>query len=369
MSTQRQLTALLHELQHARSPLAQARVLARGWRTVRELSPTDRRLLARHAGFDGAEDILEGLSKRKGGFAPAMLLRVLANARGTDASTVSELVAAFRDPLRRDEAVSLGADLASELLAEPEADGGPEEIGEAIEELQAVEDSNIESPEVALAALNALGPTPEAVFEETFASEIDNAWEGEPEPGPPEETEPPPPPHSPVVDWSRWHSAAESLQPGPFLSREPGSPVSEPGSRRFEAGVVPEGMEAGRPVFTKLRTLWRELAGFAGSSMDTLHELIETFPDGWARRRALCALLEAGIPEATRDALELVSCLERELDRRWCLGIVARKGDLCGTTLNRALDLVDSDFSKKRLAAIAGSIEVHGLFAGVVHPE
>ena len=40
LSTQRQLTALLHELQHARSPLAQARVLARGWRTVRQLSPT-----------------------------------------------------------------------------------------------------------------------------------------------------------------------------------------------------------------------------------------------------------------------------------------------------------------------------------------
>ena len=61
MSNQRKLTALLHELQNARSPLAQARVLARAWRTVRELSPTDRRLLARHAGFDGAEEILEGL--------------------------------------------------------------------------------------------------------------------------------------------------------------------------------------------------------------------------------------------------------------------------------------------------------------------
>ena len=140
MSTQRQLTALLHELQHARSPLAQAKVLARGWRTVRDLSPTDRRLLARHAGFEGAEDILEGLSQRKGGLAPAMLLRVLANARGTDGSTVSELLAAFRDPQRRDEAISLGTELASDLLAEPESDDGPEEIVEAIEELQAVEE-------------------------------------------------------------------------------------------------------------------------------------------------------------------------------------------------------------------------------------
>ena len=57
MSTQPKLTALLHELQHARSPLAQARVLARSWRTLRELSPTDRKLLARQTGFDGAEEI------------------------------------------------------------------------------------------------------------------------------------------------------------------------------------------------------------------------------------------------------------------------------------------------------------------------
>ena len=58
MSTQRQLSALLYELQHARSPLAQARVLARAWRTVRELGPTDRKLLARHVGFEGAEELL-----------------------------------------------------------------------------------------------------------------------------------------------------------------------------------------------------------------------------------------------------------------------------------------------------------------------
>ena len=354
MSTQRQLTALLHELQHARSPLAQARVLAKGWRTVRDLSPTDRRLLARHAGFEGAEDLLEGLGQRKGGLAPAMLIRVLANARGTDGSTVSELLAAIRDPQRRDEAISLGAELANDLLAVPETDDGPTEIDVAIEELQAVEESIVETPEEALAALNALEPDPEVEVEETLASEIDNTWEAEPEPAPPEETEPPPLPPSPVVDWSRWHSATESLQPAPFLPQETGSPVSEPGSRRFEAGVVPQGIEAGRPVFTKLRALRRELDGFTSSSMDTLHELIEAFPDGWARRRALCALLEAGIPEATRDALELVSCLERELDRRWCLGIVARKGDLRGTMLIRALDLVDSDFSKKLLAAIAG---------------
>jgi hypothetical protein len=368
MSTQRQLTALLHELQHARSPLAQARVLARGWRTVRQLSPTDRRLLARHAGFEGAEDILEGLSQRKGGLAPAILLRVLANARGTDGSTVSELLAAFRDPERRDEALSLGADLASDLLAEPEADDGPAAIGEAIEELQAVEESIIESPEEALAALNALEPDTNAEDEQKPSSEsasesvpeIDDTQEpeskpeGTPEPEPEPKSEPLPPPPPPVVDWNRWHSETENRRPAPAPREAIPPSVSDGGSRRFEARAVLGALGAEQSVFSQLRVLRRELSGFAGSSIGTLRELIGAFPDGWARRRALCALLEAGIPAETLDALELVASLERELDRRWCLGILARQGDLRGALLSRALDLVESDFAKRRLGSIAG---------------
>lgn len=113
-------------------------------------------------------------------------------------------------------------------------------------------------------------------------------------------------------------------------------------------------MGAASTVLSQLRVLRRELSGFQGSSLATLRELIESFPDGWARRRALCALLEEGIPSHVTDALELVSCLDRELDRRWCLGLLARDGRLRGTELDRALDLVASPFGKKRLAAVAG---------------
>ena len=158
MSTSRKLNTLLFELQTAGSPLQQAKILARGWRTLRELSPTDRRLLAKHAGFDGAEEILEGLATRRGGLSPAMLLRVLANARSTDGTAVGELLAAVRNPLRRDEAVTRGIDLARDLLADPEDVGEhePEEVSEVLGELQAVDSAIEGSPEEALAALNAL---------------------------------------------------------------------------------------------------------------------------------------------------------------------------------------------------------------------
>ena len=112
-------------------------------------------------------------------------------------------------------------------------------------------------------------------------------------------------------------------------------------------------MGAEQSIFSQLLVLRRELSGIAGSSVDTLRELIQVFPDGWVRRRALCALLEAGIPAETWGALELVSGLSHEVDRRWCLGLLARRGNLRGRLLSRALDLVDSGYAKRRLTAIA----------------
>jgi hypothetical protein len=362
MNNERKLSALLHELQHAKSPLAQARVLARAWRTIRELGPTDRKLLARHAGFEGAEDILEGLNRRKGGLAPAMLLRVLANARSTDGATVSDLLASFRDPDRRQEAISRSVDLAGDLLAEPDeeeeaAAAPPEDVSEALDELQAVEESIAETPEEALAALNALEPDPdvepEPTSEPVFETDAELAEEPEtdPEPEPPSQSDPPPAP--PVVDWSRWQMASDWPRPAPAPRPEIAPIPADAGPRRFEAKAVMGAMGAASSVLSQLRVLRRELSGFKGSSVPTLRELIESFPDGWVRRRALCALLEEGIPSETSDALELVSTLGRELDRRWCLGVLAHRGLLSGVTLKRALDMVDSPFGKKRLRTLA----------------
>ncbi len=353
MSTERQLSALLHELQHARSPLAQARALARAWRTLRQLSPTDRRLLARHVSFDGAEEILEGLSRR-GGLAPAMLLRVLANARSTDSAAVSELLSAVRDPDRRDEAISLGAGLASELLAEPEPEASAE-VGSALEELWAVESATDEETEAEPATAEPADLGDEEVAEVPAATAtpaaqaVEQAESGQPEaePGPAQ---------PPAVDWSRWRSAAEDRRPDPAASDAAGgSAVSDDRPRRFEARAVMGAMGAAESPISQLRVLRRELAGFAGSSLATLRELVESFPDGWARRRALCALLEAGIPSEADEALELIALFERELDRRWCLGVLVRRDGLAGSRLERALDLVSSPTTRRRIRAAARS--------------
>jgi len=106
-------------------------------------------------------------------------------------------------------------------------------------------------------------------------------------------------------------------------------------------------------VLSRLLVLRQQLSGLAGSSVETLRKLVESFEDGWARRRALAAFLEAGIPENASDALELVATLKSELDKRWCLGILARRGDLEGSQLKRALSLVSSPSVRRRLELAA----------------
>jgi hypothetical protein len=108
-------------------------------------------------------------------------------------------------------------------------------------------------------------------------------------------------------------------------------------------------------VLSRLRHLRRELSEFQGSGTATLSDLVEVFPDGWARRRALCALLDEGTVSTIDDALELVSKLGREFDRRWCLGILAHRGELAGPHLDRALEMASSPSSRRRLTLASRS--------------
>ncbi len=368
--SQRKLNALLFELQTANSPLAQAKILARAWRTVRELSPTDRKLLARHAGFDGAGEILEGISTKKGGMAPAMLLRALTDARNADGSTVRNLLDGLRDPERREETVAGGLDYAAELLRKPGEDEPAPGVEEALGQLQAVESKVEETPEEALAALGALDIKGEAA--ETEAQVPEAATPAEPEPVPEVTPEfkltmkppalpiPPPPPakvrakpEQQAVDWSRWQSGPEKERPAPTPRPDAPATGQHASVPSFDARKVLEALGAEGSVFSRLRVLRRELQGFKGSSLETVRNLVEVFPPGWARRRALSALLEAGIPENTGDAVDLVGDFDRELDRRWCLGILARSGRLRGQELERALDMLESPAARRRIESAA----------------
>jgi hypothetical protein len=342
--------------------------------------------------------MLEGLATKRGGLAPALLLQALAKVRSTDGAEVAEVVAGLREPDTRGQAVADGLDLATGLLVEPEfddgddeADDGPvayelehddvDEIVGALGELQAVHPEDDEAPEAALAALTALdrrqqhdprapasegGEPEQGELQEDAASgdvaEDEQVTAAEPPPPPPAEVElPPSPPATPppdverpeIIDWSRWQPVEPELQPAPSSRRvAPAAPI-ELASPPFDAHAVLGALGAQQSIISQLQVLRRELSGFAGSSVQTLQHVVDAFPDGWARRRALAAMLEAGLPPEAGDAIELIAGLGRASDRAWCLGVLARRGGLFGSHLERALALLESPAARRRVEAAA----------------
>jgi hypothetical protein len=79
-----------------------------------------------------------------------------------------------------------------------------------------------------------------------------------------------------------------------------------------------------------------------------LRSLVEGFPDGWARRRALVELLRAGSPPVLRDALALLDTLGSERDRLWCLGTLADR-ELAAADREVLLAAAPSPTARRRL--------------------
>ena len=80
MSVPEELVWLIAQLRGTASRRERIRLLARGWRTLRDLSPADRIAVAHELGFDGAESLVEQLSRR-GGTSPAAVLELLERAQ------------------------------------------------------------------------------------------------------------------------------------------------------------------------------------------------------------------------------------------------------------------------------------------------
>jgi hypothetical protein len=379
---QQQLNALLFELQAADSPLHQARALARAWRTVRELNPTDRRLLARHVTFAGAEELLEGLAGTRGRLAPALVLEALSQLRSADADAVAEVVTGLRDSERRRDVFRQGAGTAAAVLENETvenivATAGDElaeanDVDSALGELRAVQmqtegvrSTGPRAPEIG----NGSGEDEPVSLQPPAGAAIASADRDAVADEPEQPTvaaademddvrgkamlrtklsRPAPPPRPEVVDWKRWDTPEMGARPDQTPT-EGAEPTGEGQPPPFAARAILGALGAEHSLISQLRVLRRELSGFEGSSLDTLRQVLEVFPDGWSRRRALCAMLEAGLPADAGEAIELVALLERESDRGWCLGILARAGRLWGPHLQQALELVRSPAARRRI--------------------
>jgi hypothetical protein len=333
-----ELPALIFELQRSRSAADRARALARAWRTLRGLDRTERRLLVREAGFEGAEELIEGLAGGgRGGLAPAAVLEALGRARDDESVTVRGILSALRDRDRRKDLIARGLDLVAATVGgpggrspvppAPEPEGSPEPEAEPENGTEAAPESEPE-PE----------PEAEAGLEEPIEAVV------EPGPGPVPRPPPRPAPTAPrdggggADSEPRWEGWTTDVSPRKTEPRPAGRPEPEPVSG---------------PVAVRLRRLRSIARGLAAAPVGAIAAELDRFPEPWARRRAMVALLEAGAPEDPTDALEVIATFERPADRRWCLAVLARRGDLVGETLERALGMLDLEAGRRRLAAVA----------------
>jgi hypothetical protein len=109
------------------------------------------------------------------------------------------------------------------------------------------------------------------------------------------------------------------------------------------------------PVFLRLRTFRDQIEELRGADGGAVVSALESLPEPWAKRRAVVALIEAGIPGDIAAALDLIEELDRPMDRSWCLSVLARRGGLEGDDLERALTFLSSPAARRRVKALAGA--------------
>lgn len=393
-----ELTALIFELQRAPSAADKAKVLARAWRTVRGLKPAERRLLAREVGFDGAEELVEGLSgKERGVLAPAAVLEALGKMRADPDLSVRRILADLRDPDRRDDLLVRGMDLVAESVApesEPDLDverfelpdGNvwmrQEEVSTEHDLALELKEEGVPVPSVRTAdgdrvrrkAKPPRPPVPGSVARPKPQPDKIARPDPEPQPEPPSDLRPEPkrvPKPEPQQPPEPRPKPRPEPQPKPSSVPEEPSPWATFGAHDARddsaaAVAVPSLMETlsmdrergprekgDGSAIERLRELRESISGLGSASVSELAGRLEAFPEPWARRRALVALLEAGVPHDPARALDLVADLERPMDRRWCLSALARRGDLTGDDLDRALSMLVSPAAKRRVVGLA----------------
>jgi len=343
------LQPLLAELAKASSPLDKLRYLALAWRTLRELSPTERADLATRLGLEGAEGLVEKLAVRKGGVGPSELLEAVHAARQADPAKLRQLLAGLRSAEGRRAALAEGVSaLEQQLIGE----GDEEPLFEALVEDLAAPAAMQRTPAAVPAGDRRPGPLAPGE-EQPIALPVAPAA---PPPKPPVAPTPPGPrPRTPVTAQpsATVHLAAPPSPAAPEPSPAPHASPAVPGDTvdRLVASLA-----STRSLATRLRRLSAATAELGSLPGDQLRRLVEAFPRGWARRRAVTTLLKAEVPRSLALAIDLVAGLERERDRAWCLAtLLATRRGVDSGLLECALGCVSSPAARRRLERLAGA--------------
>lgn len=306
---------LILQIREAKSPLARVRVVARAWRAVRSLTPRQRYEVAAQLGLDGADDLIEAIASHTGTTPPAELMAAVNEVQQMDPATVKRIAARVRNPQQRAEGIRQGLKAIETVLAGPEPPANQQAPW---------------LPKTPVAPPPAPAPPKPPVVAKPATSwplrEAPAAAPPAPAPAPPAPAVAPAPAPAPVAPPT---PPAPAVVPAPVAAPPP-APVRPPEPPRERApAAAPATLALAEhlgsiPALTaRFRHLRRHLDALRRQSAAELRAVVEVFPDGWARRRALSAMIEAGVPARTADVLSLVDTLQSPGDRAWCLSALA----------------------------------------------
>ncbi len=366
MAVPEELVWLIAQLRGTASRRERIRLLARAWRTLKDLNPTDRMAVAYELGFDGAEKLVEQLSRR-GGASPAAVLELLERAEDAGPEQIVAMMQDLSDPEGRrslgERFLSVAKNWVTDLESWEEAPEGPDLVDQASVE-DVLEETAETEPEVT-------APIDDSVVDLDLKEVLENA-QGTDDAGDLRGLEL----GDAVVEVVGGDSETETEGPEPN-SKEPVQRLEErlaaPGTPSVAPLPAPRSLppERVRPaprtadVEGLIRQLeecpsvtrrLREMSGMANDLVDadpnSLVSILDLFADGWVRRRALESLFRAGIPRSFEVAMSLAASLEDRAQRMWALSTLMATRELTPGEMEEVMSLPLSPVLRRRLARL-----------------
>lgn len=331
------LPELVDQLGRTFSPFERLKILGRAWALLKNMTPEQRLVVATQLGLDRADEVVEAIAARGGTKASPVILSMIDQAQKKGTAHLPELISDLRDPGRRAERLRQGAAALEDAAVTAAASGEVPWLPPGT----VTPPAKVESPRPA--------PPPPVAPPAPAPPPVQVQPLPQPRPQPPAPPAPAPPPPAPVA-------------PPPPVQQAPPQPAAKPQPKPAPMPVQPAAQSALAdrlaevPRLTaRFRTLRRSLDEAKKIPVESLGPIVNQFPDGWARRRALLELLRAGIPASLEDAQVLIETLGSERDRLWCLGALAESREIPETEREAILEEATSPLARRRLALRMGS--------------
>ncbi|HEV2845567.1 MAG TPA: hypothetical protein VG477_12020, partial [Thermoanaerobaculia bacterium] len=262
------LPELIEQLRRTYSPFERLKILGRAWTLLRQMTSEERRLVGFQLGLDNADEVVEAIAERSGKQASPALLSMIERAQVKGTAHLPQLISDLKDPGKRAERLRQGLEIAEEAVQSGEVPWLPPAIAAPA---AAPKPAAARPSPPPFEAMPTPAPAPAPVIAPPAPAPAPPPAQAAPPP--PVQTAPPPEPPKTVA------APEPPPQPKPAPTAEPLVPHT-----------LAAELDAAPSLLLRFRVLHRHLEALKRMPASALRPLLESFPDGWARRRALAEI-------------------------------------------------------------------------------